>query len=146
LDGDHKDLRRARSANLSIIPTTTGAAKAVAEVIPALQGKLYASSIRVPTPDGSVCVFVTETEEKPSVEEVNELFKNVSEHHLKGILSYTNEPIVSRDIIGDPHSCVFDSLLTKIVDNRMMEVIGWYDNEWGYSNRMIDVMKLMVKK
>ncbi|MBW2984885.1 type I glyceraldehyde-3-phosphate dehydrogenase [Candidatus Woesearchaeota archaeon] len=146
VDGPHKDLRRARSAALSIIPTSTGAAKAVQKVVPELEGKLYAASIRVPVPDGSIVVFVAEIEASPTVEEVNELFKNVSQHHMKGVLEYSDEALVSSDIIGNPHSCIFDSQLTRRVDDNILHVVGWYDNEWGYSCRMIDIAKLMSKK
>lgn len=146
VDAPHKDLRRARAAAVNIIPTSTGAAKAVQKVIPQLKGRLYASSIRVPVPNGSIIVFVVEINKSPSVEEVNELFRNVSTHHLKGILEYSEEAIVSSDVIGNPHSCIFDSQLTRRVDNNILHVIGWYDNEWGYSCRMIDIAKLMAKK
>ena len=146
VDTAHSDLREARAAALNIIPTSTGAAKAVVEVIPELKGKLYSSAVRVPVPDGSVCYFIVETQKKTSVEEVNNLFKNVSQYHMKGILEYCEDEIVSSDVVGNPHSCIFDSKLTKYLDNRMLEVIGWYDNEWGYSNRMIDLIKLMAPK
>ena len=146
VDGPHSDLRRARSAALSIIPTSTGAAKAVQKVIPDLKGKLYAASIRVPVPDGSIIVFVAEIEASPAVEEVNKLFRDVSQSHMKGILEYSEEALVSSDIIGNPHSCIFDSQLTRRVDDNILHVIGWYDNEWGYSNRMIDLVKIMAKK
>ena len=146
VDGPHRDLRRARSAALSIIPTSTGAAKAVQKVVPELEGKLYAASIRVPVPDGSIVIFVAEIEASPTVEEVNRLFKNVSQHHMKGVLEYSEEALVSSDIIGNPHSCIFDSQLTRRVDDNILHVVGWYDNEWGYSCRMIDIAKLMAKK
>jgi len=145
LDGPHKDLRRARSAALNIIPTSTGAAKAIGEVIPELKGKLIGSSIRVPTPDASLCHFVAELQGKRNIcmaEDVNELFKKMSKTKYKGIIEYSDEALVSTDVIGNPHSCLFDSQLTTCVGNNLI-VTGWYDNEWGYSNRMIDVIKLM---
>ncbi len=146
VDGPHKDLRRARAAAVNIVPTSTGAAKAVQKVIPQLNGRLYASSLRVPVVDGSIVIFVAEISKSPSVEEVNNLFKNVSQHHLKGVLEYSEEALVSTDIIGNPHSCIFDSQLTRRVDDNILHVVGWYDNEWGYSNRMVDIAKLMPKK
>ena len=142
VDAPHKDLRRARSAAVSVIPTSTGAAKAVALVIPELEGKLDGIAMRVPTPDGSVVDFVCELKKQTTKEEINKLFKSVAETHLQGILEYTEDPIVSRDIIHNPHSCIFDSSLTYVNDN-LVRVIGWYDNEWGYSNRIIDVLKLL---
>jgi len=148
LDGPHKDLRRARSAALNIIPTSTGAAKAIGEVIPELKGKLIGSSIRVPTPDASLCHFVVELKGNRNVcvtDEVNTLFKNMASSKYKGILEYSDEALVSSDVIGNPNSCVFDSQLTTCVGNSLI-VVGWYDNEWGYSNRMVDVIKLISKK
>jgi len=147
LDGPHKDLRRARSAALNIIPTSTGAAKAIGHVIPELKGKLIGSAIRVPTPDASLCHFVAELEEKRDMcitEEVNTLFKKMSKTEFKGILEYSDEALVSTDVIGNPHSCLFDSQLTTCVGNNLI-VVGWYDNEWGYSNRMVDMIKLIGK-
>ena len=147
LDGPHKDLRRARAAALNIVPTSTGAAKAIGEVIPELKGKLIGSSIRVPTPDASLCHFVAELAGKRNLcitEEVNALFKKMSQTKYKGIIEYSDEALVSTDVIGNPHSCLFDSQLTTCVGNNLI-VTGWYDNEWGYSNRMIDVIKLMMK-
>jgi glyceraldehyde 3-phosphate dehydrogenase len=144
VDAPHKDYRRARSAAVSIIPTTTGAARTVGEVIPELKGKLDGISLRVPVPDGSVVDFVCEVKKDTSIEEINNLFKSVAGYHLKGVLEYTEDPIVSVDIIHNPHSCIFDSLSTNVIDQRFVKVIGWYDNEWGYSCRMIDVLKILV--
>ena len=147
VDAPHKDIRRAKAAALNIIPTSTGAAKAVMDVIPSLNGRIVASAIRVPTPDGSLVNFVAEIREKDIPrEQVNELFRNVAKNHMKGILEYSDEPLVSTDIIGNPHSCIFDSQLTNVIDNEMLVVTGWYDNEWGYSSRMIDVIKHIANK
>ncbi len=147
VDGPHhKDPRRGRSAAHSIVPTTTGAAKAVTVVIPELKGKLDGMAMRVPIPDGSIVDFVCELEKSPTSEEINKLFKDVSKHHLKGVLEYSEDPIVSIDIVGNKHSCIFDSLLTRTINqehHEMVEVIAWYDNEWGYSNRMVDVIGLL---
>lgn len=143
VDAPHKDMRRGRSAAVNIVPTTTGAAKAVAEVIPDLKGKMDGIAVRVPTPDGSFTDFVCEVNKDVTIEEINELFKNVSQHHLKGIIEYSEEPLVSTDIVGNPHSCIFDAGLTNVIDKRFVKVCGWYDNEWGYSKRMIDIVKLM---
>jgi glyceraldehyde 3-phosphate dehydrogenase len=144
VDAPHKDLRRARSAAVSVVPTTTGAAKTVAEVIPELKGKLDGVSFRVPVPDGSIVDFTCELAKDTSIEEINNLFRNVANYYLKGVLEYTEDPIVSVDIIHNPHSCIFDSALTNVIDKRFVKVVGWYDNEWGYSCRMIDVIKLLV--
>lgn len=146
VDAPHSDLRRARSAAVSIIPTSTGAAKAVGLVIPELKGKLDGLAMRVPTPDGSITDFVCELSKDATAEEINNLFKNVASHHLKGVLEYTEDPIVSCDIIGNPHSCIFDAGLTKVMDKRLVKVIGWYDNEFGYSHRMIDLIKILSSK
>jgi len=143
LDLPHKDLRRARAANLSIIPTTTGAAKAVTLTIPELKGKLNGMAMRVPVADGSIIDFVAILKKETTPEEINKLFKSVAEHELKGILEYTEEPIVSIDVVGNPHSSIFDAELTKTSGN-LVKVIAWYDNEWGYSCRMIDFIKMMV--
>ena len=144
LDMPHADLRRARSAAISMIPTTTGAAKAVGKVIPELKGKLNGMAIRVPTPDGSVTDFVVELKKEVTVEEVNAAMKKASEGALRGILEYTEEPIVSVDIIGNSHSCIFDSLATMAVGN-MVKVVGWYDNEWGYSCRVVQLAERLGK-
>ena len=144
VDAPHKDLRRARHAALSIIPTTTGAAKTVAEVIPELKGKLDGVSLRVPVPDGSVTDFVCVLKKKTTIEEINALFKNVAEYHLKDVLEYCDEPIVSADIVHNSHSVIFDALSTMVIEGNFVKIIGWYDNEWGYSNRMIDVIKILL--
>jgi len=143
VDAPHKDLRRARSAALSIIPTTTGAAKTVGEVIPELKGKLDGISLRVPVPDGSIVDFVCEVKKETTIEEIKSLFKNVAETNLKGVLEYSEEPLVSADIIHNPHSCIFDALSTNIIDKRFVKVLAWYDNEWGYSCRMVDIIKIL---
>ena len=145
LDAPQSDLRRARAAALNIIPTTTGAAIAVTKVIPELSGKLDGLAMRVPVPVGSITDFVCNIEKKVSVEEVNSLMKNAADYHLKDILEYSEEPLVSTDIIGNPHSSIFDSSLTKVIDGNLLKVVSWYDNEWGYSNRMIDIIKHMMK-
>ncbi|GAA1771675.1 MULTISPECIES: type I glyceraldehyde-3-phosphate dehydrogenase [Streptomonospora] len=142
LDFPHKDLRRARAAAQNIIPTTTGAAKATALVLPELQGKLDGIAMRVPVPDGSVTDLVVELEREASAEEVNAAFKAASEGELKQVLTYTEDPIVSSDIVGSPASCTFDSSLTMAFGNTV-KIIGWYDNEWGYSNRLVDAAKLV---
>jgi len=140
LDLPHKDLRRARSAALSIIPTTTGAAKAIGKVIPELKGKLDGFSLRVPTPDGSITDFVANVKKEATVEQVNEAFKKAAGSSLKGIMEYTEDPIVSADIIGSTYSVVFDSQSTMVMGN-LVKVVGWYDNEYGYSCRVVDLMK-----
>jgi len=141
LDLPHKDLRRARAAGMSIIPTTTGAAKAVGKVIPELNGKLHGFALRVPVPDGSVTDFVAELDRDVTVEDVNKAFKEASETYLKGILEYTEDEIVSSDIIGNPHSCIFDAKSTMVMGGNLVKVVGWYDNEWGYSCRVVDLTK-----
>ncbi|SFS32180.1 type I glyceraldehyde-3-phosphate dehydrogenase [Marininema halotolerans] len=146
LDLPHKDLRRARAAGESIIPTSTGAAKAVSKVLPELGGKLNGFSMRVPTPNVSVVDFVAETEKEVTVEEVNEALRQASEGNLKGILGYSDEPLVSKDYNGDPRSSIVDALSTMIQDGNMVKVISWYDNEWGFSNRMVDLMIYIAKK
>lgn len=140
LDLPHSDLRRARSAAVSIIPTTTGAAKAVGKVIPELNGKLDGMAMRVPTPDGSITDFVAILNKETSVEEVNNAFKAAAEGALKGVMEYTEDPIVSADIVGNNHSNIFDSLSTMVKGN-MVKVVGWYDNEFGYSCRVVDLAK-----
>ncbi len=142
LDGPHKDMRRARAAALSIIPTSTGAAKAIGLVLPALKGKLDGYALRVPTPTGSATDLTFEAGRETSVEEVNAIVKAAAEGPLKGFLKYTDDPIVSADIVTDPSSCIFDSGLTKVIGNQV-KVVGWYDNEWGYSNRLIDLTALV---
>jgi glyceraldehyde 3-phosphate dehydrogenase len=144
LDLPHSDLRRARAAAANIIPTTTGAAKATGLVIPELKGKLDGIAIRVPVPDGSLVDLVAELDKNTSVEEINAAVKKAAGAKLKGILEYCEDPIVSSDVIGNPNSSIFDSLSTRVMDNNLVKVISWYDNEWGYSCRTIDIMKKMV--
>ncbi len=141
LDAPHSDLRRARSAAVSMIPTTTGAASAVGKVIPEMNGKLDGMAVRVPTPDGSFTDFVGVLKESTTAYAINAAFKSAAEGSLKGILEYTDEPIVSIDIVGNPHSCIFDSQITTVMSGNLVKVCGWYDNEWGYSNRCIDLNK-----
>ncbi len=138
LDAPHSDLRRARSAAINLVPTSTGAAKAVSLVLPELAGKLNGFAIRAPVPTGSVVDLTFRPARDTSVEEVNAAVKAAAEGPLKGILRYCEDPIVSTDVITDPHSSIFDSLLTKEIDGRLVKVISWYDNEWGYSNRVAD--------
>ncbi|TQF03113.1 type I glyceraldehyde-3-phosphate dehydrogenase [Kitasatospora acidiphila] len=142
LDFPHKDLRRARAAALNIIPTSTGAAKATALVLPELKGKLDGTSLRVPVPTGSITDLVVTLERDVTVEEVNAAFQKASEGSLKGILQYTEDPIVSSDIVNSPFSTIFDSLLTMVQGNQV-KVFGWYDNEWGYSNRLVNLTTLV---
>ena len=142
LDFPHKDLRRARSAAQNIIPTTTGAARAASLAIPELKGKLDGISLRVPVEDGSITDLAVVLGREATVEEVNDAFKRAAEGNLKGIISYSTDPIVSTDIVGDPHSCIFDAPSTHANGN-LVKVFGWYDNEWGYSNRLVDVAKLV---
>jgi len=141
IDIAHKDLRRARSAAVSMIPTSTGAAKAIGEVIPELSGKLNGMAVRVPVPDGSLTDLVVQVDRVPSADEVNTAFKEAAQGRLKGVLEYCEDPIVSADIIHNPASCIFDMDLTMIIDNGLVKVCGWYDNEWGYSNRCADLLK-----
>tara|TARA_R110002072_G_scaffold264359_1_gene423047 strand:- start:414 stop:1415 length:1002 start_codon:yes stop_codon:yes gene_type:complete len=141
---DHKDLRRSRAAACNIIPTTTGAAKAVGKVMPELNGRLDGMAMRVPIPDGSTVDFVCELQSEVTAEEVNATIRAAAEGPLKGIIEYCEEPIVSSDIIGNPHSCIFDSALTQAIGERMIRVVAWYDNEWGYSNRVVDLVQKMV--
>lgn len=137
-DSPHSDLRRARAAAVSIVPTSTGAAKAVGLVLPHLKGKLNGNAMRVPVPDGSVTDFTAIVRKPATAEEINAVFKAAANGALKGILEYTEDPIVSADIIGNPHSCIFDSELTMVIGN-MVKVVGWYDNEAGYSARLSDL-------
>ena len=141
----HSDLRRARAAAINIIPTTTGAAKAIGEVIPELKGKLDGMAMRVPVANGSVTDLVASVKKNVSIEEINNVIKTASENELKGILEYCEDPIVSSDIIDNAHSCIFDSLSTYVIGDNLVKVIGWYDNEWGYSNRMVDLIELISK-
>ncbi len=142
-DQPHRDLRRARAAGLSMIPTSTGAATAVGKVIPELNGKLDGISVRVPTPDGSLTDFVATLKRSVSAQEVNAAFREAAGGSLKGYLEYCEEEIVSVDIIGNPASCVFDSLYTSVMGGNMVKVLGWYDNEWGYSNRCAELLLKM---
>ena len=146
LDLPHSDLRRARAAAISMIPTTTGAAKAVSLVLPQLKGKLNGMAIRIPTPAVSVVDIVFEVEKDTTKEEVNAALKNAAENELKGILGYCDEPLVSIDFKMDERSSIIDALSTMVVENRMVKVVSWYDNEWGYSNRVIDLMEYVVAK
>jgi glyceraldehyde 3-phosphate dehydrogenase len=139
LDLPHKDLRRARAAAVNIIPTTTGAAKAVSEVIPSMKGKLDGMAFRVPTPDGSVTDFTAVLATPATKDEINAAFRAAAEGPLKGILEYCTDPVVSTDIVGNPHSCIFDALSTMSMGTTV-KVVGWYDNEWGYSNRIVDLL------
>ncbi|GAA1225616.1 type I glyceraldehyde-3-phosphate dehydrogenase [Prauserella halophila] len=141
-DGPHKDLRRARAAGLNIVPTGTGAAKAIGLVLPELNGKLDGYALRVPVPTGSSTDLTVTLSKSASEEAINEAYKAAAEGPLQGILRYSDEPIVSSDIVTDPASCIYDAPLTKVIGNQV-KVIGWYDNEWGYSNRLVDAAKLV---
>src|SRR5207302_2208588 len=142
-DGPHSDLRRARAAALNLVPTSTGAARAIGVVMPELKGKVDGMSMRAPVPDGSVVDLVVQVSRETSVDEVNELFRAAAERgRLEGLLAYSDEPLVSHDIVGSPLSCTFDSELT-MVNGRMVKVFGWYDNEWGYSCRLVDLVAKM---
>jgi glyceraldehyde 3-phosphate dehydrogenase len=141
-DGPHKDLRRARAAALNVVPTSTGAAKAIGLVLPELKGKLDGYALRVPVPTGSATDLTVTLSRETTVDEVNATVRAAAEGPLRGILSYTEDPIVSSDIVTDPASCIFDSGLTKVIGDQV-KVVGWYDNEWGYSNRLVDLVKLV---
>ncbi|MBO4163636.1 MULTISPECIES: type I glyceraldehyde-3-phosphate dehydrogenase [Micromonospora] len=141
-DAPHKDLRRARAAALNIVPTSTGAAKAIGLVLPVLKGKLDGYALRVPIPTGSATDLTVEVGRETTVDEVNAAIKAAADGPLKGILVYNEDPIVSSDIVTDPASCIFDAPLTKVIGNQV-KVVGWYDNEWGYSNRLVDLVKLV---
>ncbi len=143
-DAPHKDLRRARAAALSIIPTSTGAAKAITKIFPQLEGKIGGCGMRVPVPDGSLTDITCILSKTPSAEEINAAFKLASQSYLKGILQYTKDPIVSIDVVGNPHSVLYDSEFTSVV-GKLVKIIGWYDNEWGYSNRLVDLVLKMGK-
>ena len=145
LDAPHSDLRRARSAALSMIPTTTGAASAVGKVIPELNGLLDGMSVRVPVPDGSFTDFVCTVKKEASAEAVNAAFQKAAAGRLKGYLEYSDDPLVSADIVGNPHSCILDSQITTVIDGNLVKVCGWYDNEWGYSNRCVELIDLLSK-
>jgi glyceraldehyde 3-phosphate dehydrogenase len=146
LDLPHKDLRRARAAAVSMIPTTTGAAKSTSLVIPELKGKIDGISIRVPTPDVSLTDLAVVTERPVTVDEVNAVFKTAAGGDMKGILQYTTEELVSSDYIGNPHSCIFDSKCTNVVDGLLLKVSGWYDNEWGYASRCVDLLRYVAAR
>ena len=144
-DQPHRDLRRARAATQSIVPTTTGAAKALTRIFPQLKDVIGGCGIRVPVPDGSLTDVTLNVEKDTSIREVNQAFKEASETYLKGYLTYTDEPLVSIDIIGNPSSCVFDSLMTSVIGGNLIKIIGWYDNEIGYSSRLIDLISFVSK-
>ncbi len=148
LDFPHKDLRRARAASVSIIPTTTGAAKAVSLVIPEMEGKIDGLAVRVPTPDGSLTDFTCVLKKEVTRDEINDALKNAAESNLKGILEYSEEPLVSVDIIGNPHSAIIDGLSTTVVGGQgnLAKIFSWYDNEWGYSCRIVDLINYMFQK
>ena len=145
LDSPHKDLRRARAAAVSIIPTSTGAAKAVGLVVPELKGKLDGFAMRVPTPDGSVVDLTAELNRNVTADEVNAAIKAAAEGPMKGVLEYCEDPIVSIDIVGNPHSSIFDSKLTKVMDGNFVKIVSWYDNEFGYSNRVAELTTKLFK-
>jgi glyceraldehyde 3-phosphate dehydrogenase len=145
LDLPHKDLRRARAAALSMIPSTTGAAKAVAEVIPELKGKLHGTAVRVPTPNVSLVDLTVELEKAASAESINAAFKAAAEGKLRGVLEYSDAPTVSVDYNGNPHSAIFDATSTFVIGDTFAKVFAWYDNEWGFSNRMVDVAKFLTR-
>ena len=142
----HSDFRRGRSATQNIIPTSTGAAKAVGMVLPELNGKLDGMAMRVPVPDGSVVDLVVELEKNVSIEDVNNAVKKASENELKGILEYSSVPLVSTDILQNPHSSIYDASSTQLLDGNHIKVVCWYDNEWGYSNRIVDLVNMLVSK
>ncbi len=142
-DAPHSDLRRARAAAVNIIPTTTGAAKAVGLVLPHLAGKLDGFALRVPVPDGSITDLTAELGQDTNIDEVNALFKAAANGSMKGVLQYSEEPLVSSDIVGNPHSCIYDAPLTMVSGN-IVKVVGWYDNEWGYSNRAVDIAQKLM--
>jgi len=146
LDFPHKDLRRARAAGLNMIPTSTGAAKAIGLVLPELKGKLDGYSMRVPTPDVSVVDFVAVLKKQTTSEEINGALKTAAEGPLKGILAYTEEPVVSSDMLHNPNSSIVDAELTKVLGGNLVKVVAWYDNEWGYSNRVVDLVTFLAKK
>jgi glyceraldehyde 3-phosphate dehydrogenase len=144
-DAPHKDLRRGRAAALSIVPTSTGAAKAVGLVLPTLKGKLDGVAMRVPVPDGSLTDLTVILKKEATIEQINAALKTAAEGKFKGIIEYTEDPIVSVDIVGNPHSCIFDAEQTAVNGN-LAKVVGWYDNEWGYSNRCVDLVKYLASK
>jgi glyceraldehyde 3-phosphate dehydrogenase len=145
LDGPHKDLRRARAAALNIVPTSTGAARALGQVIPDLAGRLSGYAVRVPVATGSLVDLTIETEKPTALHAINETFARMSDRGaLKGILAYTQEPIVSADVVGSPYSALFDAGLTSVIDGRQVKVVAWYDNEWGYSSRLVDLAERVL--
>jgi glyceraldehyde 3-phosphate dehydrogenase len=144
-DAPHKDLRRARAAAESIVPTSTGAAKALTKIFPELKGRIGGCGIRVPVPNGSISDLTIIVDKAPSVDELKQAFLQASISELKGVLQFTEDPIVSRDIVGNPHSCIFDADLTSVIGDKMIKLVGWYDNEAGYSNRCIDLMLKLNK-
>jgi len=146
LDLAHKDLRRARAAALSMIPSTTGAAKTVGVVFPELKGRIDGLSIRVPTPNVSIVDLSCQVEKETTVEEVNQLFQAAANGPMKHVLQYCTDPLVSKDFNGNPHSCIFDATMTAVVDKQLVKAFGWYDNEWGYSNRVVDLIEYVAKK
>jgi len=146
LDAPHRDLRRARAAALSIIPTTTGAARSVADVIPELKGKLDGVALRVPVPDASIADLVASVEAETTVDSINDAFRKTAQGAMRKIIEFCDDPIVSSDVIRNPHSTVFDSRLTMVLDRKLVKVFAWYDNEWGYSNRLVDMIQLMSHK
>jgi glyceraldehyde 3-phosphate dehydrogenase len=146
LDLPHKDLRRARAACLSMVPTTTGAAKAIGAVIPEMKGRLDGIAVRVPTPTVSLTDLTVVVEKSTTVEEVNGLFKEAAQKSLKGILAYCDKPLVSKDFVGNSFSCIFDAELTRITDGNLVKVLGWYDNEWAYSVRVVDLIEYIASK
>ena len=146
LDLAHQDLRRARAAALSMIPSTTGAARMVGVVFPELKGRIDGMAIRVPTPNVSLVDLSCQVKRETSPEQVNEVFQAAAGGPLKGILQYLTDPLVSRDFNGNPHSCIFDSTLTAVIDKRLVKTFGWYDNEWGYSNRVVDLIEYVAKR
>ena len=147
LDLPHKDWRRGRAASVSIIPTSTGAAKAIGVVLPELDGRLDGVALRVPVPCGSITDLAAELEKEVTRDDVNNAFKEAADAELKGILQYTEDAIVSNDIVDNPHSCILDGLSTMVIGDKsnMVKVFGWYDNEWGYSTRLVDLFKYLVK-
>jgi glyceraldehyde 3-phosphate dehydrogenase len=146
LDLPHKDLRRARAGAINQIPTTTGAARAIGLVIPELMGRLDGISVRVPVPDGSVVDLVAELEKPVTLAAMNAAFKAAAAGPLRGILEYSEEPLVSSDIVGNPHSAVYDSTMCSVQDGNLVKILAWYDNEWGFSNRVIDLMQYMASR
>ena len=144
-DGPHSDLRRARAAAINIVPSSTGAAKAIGLVLPELKGKLDGFALRVPVPTGSITDLTLVSEKEVTVEEINAAYKKAAEGELKGILLYTEDPIVSSDIVTDPHSSIFDSGLVRVIGNTV-KLSSWYDNEWGYSNRLVELTSLVASK